>query len=95
MNVKGRGKRLSTVPVKMNDEERQAFTAVATAEDRPLGYVMRTLALHGLAMYQKQKDKRLREPEGIQTVLATAIDGVSQNGDGKKVPAQPARAKSK
>lgn len=52
-------KRNETVPVKLSLLEKGEFEEIAGAEDRPLGYVIRELALRGKAAYRK--DHRLKE----------------------------------
>ena len=54
-------KKVLTVPVKVDDPTKRAFEKIGEAEDRPLGYVVRELAVRGMALYAK--DGKLRDTD--------------------------------
>lgn len=55
-------KKSHQVLVKMDKDLFAAFKGIAAAEDRPLGYVTRALALRGLELYRKDALLRPSEP---------------------------------
>jgi SOS-response transcriptional repressor LexA len=55
-------KKVLTVPVKLDEPTKKDFLTIAGKEDRPLGYVIRELALRGRALYKK--DKGLKDISG-------------------------------
>lgn len=59
-------KRNETVPVKLSGPEKELFKQIGKDNDRPLGYVIRELALRGKKLYDK--DRQLKEPDGDRTV---------------------------
>lgn len=57
------GKRLEFIGVKFNQAEKQAFERIASEEDRGVSYVVRELALRGLAHYLSDKSLKPTENE--------------------------------
>lgn len=57
------GKRVVTVTVKVNAQQREEFQAICDAEDRSMSYVVRELALRGLAQYKNDGVLRINDNE--------------------------------
>jgi hypothetical protein len=68
------GKRVIPVPTKLSEEEKAAYLEVGSESDRPLGYVVRELALRGLVEFRK--DGKLRAPmDEVAAALAVEHKG--------------------
>ena len=57
------GKKVETVTVKVNAEQQNALAEICKKEDRPMSYVMRELAMRGLALYRQDGQLKLSEIE--------------------------------
>ena len=81
------GKKVETLTVKVDAELRDDFNEIAQKLDRSMSYVVRELAMRGLAQYTK--DKRLRLSEEEEMIISgkeTQTIAISSEpaGDGKK-----------
>jgi hypothetical protein len=76
------GKKVLNVGVKVNEEMRQELEAIAAAEDRPMSYVVRELAVRGLALYKQ--DGRLKATEAEENILQTANEITPAKGQPKE-----------
>ncbi len=64
------GKRVLPVPVKLSQEEKTAYTEIGEEADRPLGYVIRELALRGLVEFRKDAKLRASTEEAAAALAA-------------------------
>lgn len=59
--------KLTEVPCKVLPETQAKLASIAIIEDRPIGYLTRSLLLRGIAAYER--DGRLKEPSAGEVVM--------------------------
>lgn len=66
------GKRVIPVPVKLSAEEKDIYEEIGAEHDRPLGYLIRELALRGLVEFRKDAKLRATDEEASAALKLSA-----------------------